>query len=287
MCRCLFALFNFFCALPGDLARVFRRERLPQMAAALSFSSLFALVPLVTLVLAIAHRLPGFSALAKELDLWLTRALLPEQSGGLVARQIYAISESADTLALPWMALLAAFIFFLLRALEGAFNQIWRVRESRSWLKRLPFYGVGLVGAPFSLGALTSLSDFLLRLAAGWHGPFQSRVSHFVLGADILLLGLFFSLLYYALPNAKVSRRAALIGGITVSVLLFAMKEGMRWYVGQTPYYSLVYGAFAALPVFLLWLYFAWMLVLAAAALTARMDQEMRRKGKSARNNRR
>ncbi|MCL2021493.1 MAG: YihY family inner membrane protein [Betaproteobacteria bacterium] len=266
-------LFRFLRALvgfPRHLAHVFARERLPQMAAALSFSTLLALVPLVTLVLAAASHLPGFGDLITKLDAWFMRALLPEHAGGQVARQILALAESASSLSWTWALALTGMVFLLLHELEDAFNRVWGAKSGRAWKKRLPLYLIGMFGTPFTMGILTSLSNLLLNLAV--EGIVEQKA--FIKWMDITLFGVFFALLYHALPNARVSRTAALIGGAIVSLLLSSMKEGLRWYVTQTGFYDRLYGALAALPVFLLWLYLAWLLVLAVAVFVARLDAE-------------
>jgi membrane protein len=263
--------FHFLFFLPEQLYIVFWREHLTQMAAALSFSTLLTLVPLVTLVLAVASYLSGFSAMVGQLDAWIMRALLPGQSG-MVAQQIHALADSAHGLAWPWVLALTGMVLLLLHTLECAFNQIWGVKEGRPWLKRLPLYLVGLLGVPFLMGVLTSLFNLLANLALGWNHGLASYQQSIMNWLDFVLLTTFFSLLYYALPNARISRHAALCGGILVSLLLLAMKEGLRWYVTRTEFYSRLYGALSSLPIFLLWLYLMWMLVLAVAIVVACID---------------
>ncbi|MCL2075271.1 MAG: YihY family inner membrane protein [Betaproteobacteria bacterium] len=270
MLRPILRIFRALVWFPGHLARVFIRERLPQTAAALSFSTLLALVPLVTLVLAAASHLPGFDPLTTQLDAWFMRALLPEHSGGEVANRIFALAKGASSLSWTWAIALTGIVFLLLYDLEDAFNRIWGVKSGRAWKRRLPLYLVCLFGMPFIMGIFTSLSNLLLNLAVD--GIAEQRM--LIKWMDIVLFGVFFALLYHALPNARVSRRAALAGGITVSLLLSSMKEGLRWYVAQTGFYDRLYGALAALPVFLLWLYLAWLLVLAIAVLVARLDSK-------------
>jgi len=255
---------------PRHLAYVFIRERLPQMAGALSFSSLLALVPLVTLVLAVASHLPGFEPLINQLDAWYMRALLPDHSGGQVAHHILALAQRVSSLSWTWALALTGIVFLLLHELEDAFNRIWGAKNGRAWKKRLPLYLIAMFGTPLIMGILTSLSNLLLNLAVD--GIAEQKM--FLKWMDISLFALFFALLYYALPNARVSLKAALIGGATVSLLLSSMKEGLRWYVAQTGFYDRLYGALSALPIFLLWLYLAWLIVLAVAVLVASLDSK-------------
>jgi membrane protein len=255
------------------LIRAFMRYPLPQMAAALAFSTLLALVPLVALVLAVASHLPEFGALTRQIDIALTRALLPGQQGGQVSIWIAELAASADAWANASLAALVSMAFLLVYDLENAFNRIWGVKRGRAWQQRLPRYLVGLLAAPLILGMLTSLSNLLLHLSADW-APHQAILLR---AADILIFSVIFALLYYAIPNTRVSRRAAIMGGIILSLLLFAMKEGLRSYVASTDFYARIYGALAALPVFLLWLYLAWLLVLSVGVLVARLDKPTRK----------
>jgi membrane protein len=251
------------------------------MAAALAYSTLLTLAPLTTLVLVVATRLPGFNVLVGQLDMFIIRTLLPNQSGGTVAQHIHSMASQANSLTWPWVLTLVGMVFLLLHTLEGAFNQIWGVREGRSWLKRLPLYLVGMVGVPLFMGMLTSLSYFLVNLALGLgHGlaPYQQQIINWL---DFILLSAFFALLYAAMPNVRVSRSAALWGGMLVSLAMAGMKLGFRWYIAQATFYSKLYGALAVLPIFLLWLYLIWVLVLAVAILVASLDGALSRQRRS------
>jgi membrane protein len=265
--------FRRLLALPAHLVRVFQRERLMQMAAALSFSTLLTLVPLATLVLVMATTLPGFGALVRQLDAFIMQTLMPGHSGGTVARHVYSMASNAHLLAWPWVLALSGMVFLLLHTLEGALNQIWGVREGRSWFRRLPLYLIGMIGAPIFMGMLTSLGDFLLKLALGWNSEMAAHQTQIMNGLNFTLLGAFFALLYYAMPNMRVSRWAALCGGILATLSLAAMQQGFLWYVSRASFYSTLYGVLSALPIFLLWLYLAWVLVLVIAILVAYIDK--------------
>ncbi|MDR3158227.1 MAG: YihY family inner membrane protein [Zoogloeaceae bacterium] len=265
--------FHRFFALPTHLVRVFRQEHLAQMAAALSFSTLLTLVPLATLVLVMATTLPGFGALARQLDAFIMHTLMPGHSGGTVARYVYSMASNARLLAWPWVLWLAGMVFFLLHTLEGALNQIWGVREGRSWPRRLPLYLIGMVGAPLFMGMLTSLGNFLLKLALGWNSELAAYQAQLMNWLNFILLGAFFALVYYAMPNMRVSRWAALCGGILASLSLALVQQGFLWYVSRASFYSTLYGVLSALPIFLLWLYLAWVMVLIIAVLVACIDK--------------
>lgn len=264
--------------LPVDLVHVFLRQRLTQVAAALSFSTLLTLVPLVSLVLVVASFLPGFSVLVGQLDSFLMQTLLPGKSGGAVAEQVYLLASKARELTWPWVLALAWMVFLLLHTLEDALNQVWGVSESRSWLRSLPLYLCGMVGVPLLMGGLTSLLGFLVRLALGWSGELAPLETEFLKGLNLVILGGFFALLYYAMPHVRVSPWAALCGGVLVSFGLVGMKSGFLWYMARATFYSKVYGTLSALPIFLVWLYLAWILVLVVAVMVASLDGALTRR---------
>ncbi|MGL5633267.1 MAG: YhjD/YihY/BrkB family envelope integrity protein [Azovibrio sp.] len=258
--------------LPWDLFQVFRRERLPQIAAALAFSSALTVVPLATLVLVVASSLPGFDALLKHWDYMVVHSILPGATGGVVVSNVTMMAARARELTGPWLLVLAGLVFLMLHTLEVALNQIWGVREGRSWWRRLPMYLLGMLMLPLLMGILSSLPALVIYLSAGWLGripPFQEGVLKLL---NLMALAGFFFLFYYALPNVKVHIRSALLGAMLVSLALGVAQQGFLWYLARASFYSQVYGALAALPIFLLWLYLAWVLVLCGAILVASLD---------------
>lgn len=258
--------------LPWDLFQVFRRERLPQIAAALAFSSALTVVPLATLVLVVASSLPGFDALLKHWDYMVVHSILPGATGGVVVSNVTMMAARARELTGPWLLVLAGLVFLMLHTLEVALNQIWGVREGRSWWRRLPMYLLGMLMLPLLMGILSSLPALVIYLSAGWLGripPFQEGVLKLL---NLMALAGFFFLFYYALPNVKVRIRSALLGAMLVSLALGVVQQGFLWYLARASFYSQVYGALAALPIFLLWLYLAWVLVLCGAILVASLD---------------
>ena len=264
--------------LPADLVRVFRQERLTQVAASLAFSTLLTLVPLVSLVLVVASSLPGFNVLVGQLDSLLMQTLLPGKSGGAVAEQVYFMASKARQLTWPWVLVLAGMVFLLLHTLEVALNQVWGIKEGRPWLRRLPLYLSGMVGVPLLMGGLTSLLGFLIKLALGWNDGPAPLETELLKGLNLALLGGFFALFYYAMPHVRVSPWAALWGGVLVSLGLAGMKLGLLWYLARVSFYSKVYGTLSALPIFLIWLYLAWILVLVVAVLVASLDGALTRR---------
>lgn len=265
-------LYRILFDLPWDLFQVFRRERLPQIAAALAFSSALTVVPLATLVLVVVSSLPGFDALLKHWDQMVVHSILPGTTGGVVVTHVTIMASRARELTGPWLLVLAGLVFLMLHTLEVALNQIWGGREGRSWWRRLPMYLLGMLMLPLLMGILSSLPAVIIYLSTDWLGkipPFQEGVLKVL---NLMALAVFFFLFYYALPNVKVRVRSALLGGMLVSLALGVTQQGFLWYLARASFYSQVYGALAALPIFLLWLYLAWVLVLCGAILVASLD---------------
>jgi membrane protein len=266
-----------FIRLIRDLFHMAARERLTEVAAALAFSTLLTLVPLVGLTFAAAAHLPEFGNLIGQLDRFVINTLLPGKSVGIVAQQIQNLAKNAQSLAWPGLLMLLALVFLTLRTVETVLNRLWGVSAGRRWQRRVPLYLAGLLLLPLLMGALTNLSGLLIDLALGWHSALASVRRYAFMVVSPLIMSGCFALLFYAMPNAKVPLRAALWGGLLAGVGLFILKTGFRLYLEYATFYSRVYGALSALPIFLLWLYLAWALVLGSAALSALLGKSMRR----------
>jgi len=255
--------------LPRLLIRRARQERLPQVAGALSFTTLLSVVPLLAVSLALLTRFPLFSRIEAALEEHLLKILLPADIARTVLRYLHQFATNAS--GLTWLGslfLLGAALAMLI-TVENAFNQIWSVKRSRPFLRRVGLYLVLLVVLPPALGLSLWATSAVLGASLGWIGPLP-RDARFVLDlGPALLLWACLSSLYLYLPNTKVRRRDALVGGLLASIALELGKRGFAAYLLKIPTYQAVYGAFAVFPLFLLWIYYSWLVTLAAALFAA------------------
>ncbi|HLO64984.1 MAG TPA: YhjD/YihY/BrkB family envelope integrity protein, partial [Azonexus sp.] len=201
-----------------------------QTSSALAFTTLMALVPLVAVVLAVAGAIPFFDLLVNRLDLLIREALLPSGAAGAIAGNIGKFSHKAQELTLAGIGLLAITAFMLMNTIERAFNHLWQVKP-RPLLARVRLYAFAMMVWPFVLGAVAGVMSFAVTTSLGlfdeplWFRRIALKV------VAMLLLGLFFSFLYYAVPNAEVTKRAALTGGIFAALAFSLMQKGFELFL--------------------------------------------------------
>lgn len=257
--------------LPMRVARRFHDERYFQTAASLSFSTLLGLVPLIAMgVLLLAH-MPFAADMAVALEKFLLANLLPDKAGKIIARYLEHFVRKTERLTLIGGTILTLTALMQMLTIEHAFNAIWRVKAARPLFRRLGMhlftlflgpvlFGGGLVG----IGYLAGVSFGLVN-EPGWLNGLFFRV------LPLLVMTLLFSLLYQIVPNRRVNRWHALIGGIFATAGFTLMQYLFSTYVAHFPAYTVVYGAFAVIPIFLIWLHLSWSVVLFGALIVAEL----------------
>ncbi|MEK9988385.1 MAG: YihY family inner membrane protein [Halieaceae bacterium] len=249
------------------LASRLREDRLTTKAAALTFVSLFALVPLLTVTLSIASALPTAGNIQEKLSDFLLQFLLPESSSQVV-QYLSAFISQARSLTLFGVAILVVTAVLMLRNVEAALNEIWQNRVNRRPLQSVLLYWTVLSLGPIAIGLGLGARAYLFAVTNEWAGLD-------VLGLGTALIGLLpfilstvgLTCLYVLVPNCQVHWRHALAGGVFAAIT-FTIARALFTTVMSKSSYTLVYGAFAAVPLFLLWIYVTWIIVLAGAVLT-------------------
>jgi membrane protein len=265
-----------------EIVRRFRNERCSQIAASLAFTTLLSLVPLLALALAVVSQLPVSARLGAALQQFLLQNLLPEKAGVVIANYVLQFSHKAGRLTIAGSALLVATAFVLMLTIEHAFNALWRVARRRRLVHRLFIHAMVLILGPALLGASLAATTFVVTTSLGWvDEPAWVRT---VLGR--LLPGLFLaglcSLLFFAVPNRPVRLRHAAAGGVVAALGLLLLQRLFSLYVVRFPDYNLLYGAFAVIPIFLVWLHLCWSVVLIGALVTATLPDAGGRIGRGA-----
>jgi membrane protein len=259
-----------------ELVRVvatrFREDRGLQTAASLTFTTLLSLVPIVTVALTLMAAFPVFQSLFSVIEDWVFDNMLPE-SADLIEQYAEQFIDNAAKLTAVGIVFLAVTSIMLLITIDNAFNDIWRVRRPRSLLQRVLIYWALITVGPLLIGGSLSLSSWLMSASVGWtQGIPYAGVTLIKLSA-ITLTSIAFALLYLTLPNRPVRLADAIIGGVLAGVVFELTKQGFGFYITHFPTYKLVYGAFAALPVFLMWLYVSWLVVLLGAVVVATLPE--------------
>lgn len=243
--------------------------RCPQVASSLAFTTLLSLVPLLTVGLVIFGHMPGVQGISDALRSFMLDTLLPEKAGQIIATYAFQFSQKAANLTLIGTLLVVVTALMLMLTIDKAFNQIWAVAHPRPLLSRLTIYWVGLTLGPLALAAGIFASSQLLSFSLGLISEAQWLHAASLRVMTLLLLAAVFSLMYHGLPNRPVRVAHAIMGGVFSAVALAGMQRLFGAYIGHFTAYTLIYGTFAALPIFLLWLYLSWLIVLIGAAIVA------------------
>ncbi|MBT4741263.1 MAG: YihY family inner membrane protein [Rhodospirillaceae bacterium] len=246
-----------------------RDDQVNRVAASLSYTSTLALVPALALTLAILAAFPAFSGLRDSvLDLILSN-FIPD-TGMRMNEAIESFISAAGRLTTIGVVGLIVTSVLLLLTIEGAFNRIFRVARPRPIMARLVVFWTVITVSPLLVGLSFSLSGYFLtiRTLLGGEEPGAFSV---LLGAAMptVLSAAAFALIYTAVPNRRVRIGDAFLGGLIAALLFASLRYGFTSFVAGMPTYQAIYGAVAALPVFLIWLFLSWNVILAGAVMTA------------------
>lgn len=247
----------------------FREDRLGLTASSLTFTTLIALVPLVTVMLAVFSAFPNFAGFQLALENYFVQNLVPASIAQPVLKSLTQFAVRAGQLGTAGLAALVLTALALVLTIDRTLNAIWRVRRRRPIAQRVLIYWAALTLGPLLLGISLTLTTYAFtdttRTTRSLSGP-----AAFWLGAiEFLLFALGVAALFRYVPNTLVRWRHALIGGVFVALGVQLAKRTLAWYVGTVPVYSSIYGAFAAVPIFLLWIYVLWVVVLLGAVMAA------------------
>lgn len=251
------------------LVRRFREENFPQLAGSLAFTTLLSLVPFIAVALVVASAFPAFGMVVGYVDNFLLENLMPGKTGGVVAKYMGGFSEKARKLTLAGIVMLLATSLLLMFSIEKAFNHLWRIRKPRSLVKRIGLYVMVVACGPAVAGAIIASLTYAVTLSLGFFNePLWVRQFLFK-SLALTMLCAAFTLLYFAVPNTRVRLRHAFLGGVLATAGIAAIQKLFELYVVKFPSYTVVYGAFAVLPIFLLWIYLCWVIVLLGALVVA------------------
>jgi membrane protein len=248
-----------------------REERLAQVAGSLTFTTLLSIVPFLAVSFALLTRFPVFKQFEKAIEEYLLKSLLPADISRTVLKYLSQFAENANGLTLLGSLFVLATAIAMLLTVENALNQIWQVKRGRPLLKRVGMYLLMLALGPPALGASLWATSYVLSASMGLIGTVPPSVKFALTLGPVALSAVGLAALFYFVPNTRVRRRDAIAGGLLASIAFELGKRGFAAYVLKIPTYKAVYGAFAAFPVFLLWVYFSWLVTLTAALITANL----------------
>ena len=251
--------------------RRFLGDGCPQSAAALTYMSLFAIVPMLTLMYSMFSLVPAFQELGGQVEEFIFSKFLPS-SGQEITQYLSEFSNQARKLSVAGVAIILVTALLMLSNIEKTFNHIWATTGSRKGLAGFLVYWAILSLGPLLLAVGMIMSTYLMSLRL-----MVTEVDSLGLVALLfsylpwLLTWLAFTLLYVAVPNCKVRVVYAAFGGL-ITTLLFETAKALFGQLVAHSIYTNVYGAFAVIPLFLIWIYLLWMLILFGAELVRSLE---------------
>ncbi|TWT20054.1 YihY family inner membrane protein [Luteimonas marina] len=250
------------------LARRFLDDRLFQAAAALAYTTIFALVPLAIVVFGVLSAFPVFGEWREQLTEYIFSNFVPS-AASTVKETLLRLVGSATTLTVAGAVGLIVSLLITLNSVEGTFNQIWRVPSSRPQLGRfLVYWTVLTLGALLAAASLAmSAWVFALPVFSTSEGKLLSGFALRV--APVLIELLVITALYRVVPHRSVALRHAFAGALLATFLLELIKWVLGLYLGTFHTYQRLYGALAALPILMLWIYLCWIAVLLGASFAS------------------
>jgi membrane protein len=251
------------------VARRFFEDRSSQTAGSLTYTSLLSLVPLITVALALSTAFPVFDQAVGALQEYVLENVLPEADGlAALADQINSFTERAGRLTALGVVGLALTGVLLMMTIDEALNRIFRVRRRRPIGQRLLTYWAVITLGPLLIGGSLSVSSYLVGAALGYLEI--PRIAQYPLGfLPFLLTWGALSLLFIFVPHRHVEWRHGLLGALFAALAFEAAKRGFAFYISHFPTYAFIYGTFATILIFLVWLYVSWMVVLIGATVTS------------------
>jgi membrane protein len=244
-------------------------ERLPQVAGSLTFTTTLALVPLLTIVLAIFTTFPVFSSFRASLEGYFVQTVMPKGIANTIIGNLTQFASKATRLSAVGAVALLFTSSAMMATVERAFNQIWRVKRTRPLAQRVVMYWALLTLGPLLFGLSLTVTTQLFLVTSGVVGTVPLLGTLFYTVVSLALTTGAYTLLYMAVPHRYVDWRDAVWGGLVAAVAFEVAKRMFGVFIKQFPNYTIIYGALAALPLFLLWMYLSWMITLVGALITA------------------
>lgn len=246
-------------------------EGLTAKAASLSYTSITSAVPLLAVVLSLFTAFPIFNDFKYYLDEFLTQSLFPESISEQVLTYLNTFADAASSLTVIGTIFLFITSIMLMMTIEDSLNKIFQISKPRPLLQRILVFWAILSIGPFALAISLWASAMLLQqnIVSGF--SFLRSFLGFMI--PVLLSGFLMSLLYFLVPNRRIRFRDAMVGGFFTAIIFELMRSGFTLYLSYFPTYTLIYGAFAILPIFLIWVYISWLILLLGAYIVSLMPQ--------------
>ncbi|MET3120728.1 membrane protein [Oxalobacteraceae bacterium GrIS 2.11] len=248
--------------------RRIRQGQLVQVSGSLTFTTVLALVPILTIALAIFTVFPLFTTFRASLEAYFIQSLMPKAISTNILSYLNQFATKATRLSAYGAVALMVTSLAMLATIDKVFNEIWRVKQKRPLLKRMMVYWALITLAPLLMGVSLTVTSYLFAATSDVVGTIPGSKALYSI-ASVVLTTCAYTLLYIAVPNRKVDWRDAAWGGLVAGILFEIAKRIFAAFVIHMPTYTIVYGAVALIPIFLIWIYTSWLITLFGAVIAA------------------
>lgn len=262
--------FNYLLAFIAYVFKRFGQNRCSSIAAELTVTSLLALVPLTTVIFALLAFIPSFQELGAQLQTLTFKYFVPG-TGETVQNYINEFVGKARGLSGVGTLMLLITALLMMRTIDTSFNKIWQVDSNQSMLRTFLVYWAVLTLGPILLGSSLLITSYIQSL------PIISDVvtEHdfgFARWLPFVMATIAFGVMYFVIPNRKIPIKHAILSGVLTALLFELAKKAFTIFVTSFSTYQLIFGALAAVPLFLIWIYLSWVIVLLGAEFCHGLD---------------
>ena len=263
-----FMFFQIIFARTSYILRHFYLSNAMQVASSLAFTSLLSLVPLLTVMFGLFGEISVLQNFSTLIQNFIFANFVPE-FGQTIEQYIYIFSTKASQLTISGSVFLVLIAMMLLATIDNSFNRIWKIKKKRNPIKRILIYFSLLIIGPLLIGIGLALTSYLLSIPVIADVDTTFNVKTHLLGwLPFLMTSIAFILLYILVPNCYVYKKYAVSAGVICAILFELAKYGFGIYVKEMSGYENIYGALAILPLFLVWIYISWVIILFGAHIT-------------------
>ncbi|WP_230409543.1 YihY family inner membrane protein [Undibacterium fentianense] len=249
--------------------RRLQEVRLPQVAGSLTFTTVLALVPILTIGLAILTAFPLFTDFKASLEAYFTQSLMPKQISSTVMGYLTQFATKATRLSAVGGVVLMMTALATMAMIDKTFNQIWQVKRSRPVVQRIVVYWAIVTLGPLLIGISMSATSNLFVATNGVMKTIPLLGTIVLTAISVAFTTGAYTLLYLTVPNRPVDWRDAAWGGVFAAIAFEIAKRLFAVFIKQFPTYTVIYGALAAVPIFLIWIYLSWLITLIGAVIAA------------------
>ena len=263
-----FMFFQIIFARTSYILRHFYLSNAMQVASSLAFTSLLSLVPLLTVMFGLFGEISVLQNFSTLIQNFIFANFVPE-FGQTIEQYIYIFAMKAAQLTISGSVFLVLIAMMLLATIDNSFNRIWKIKKKRNPIKRILIYFSLLIMGPLLIGIGLALTSYLLSIPVIADVDTTFNVKTHLLGwLPFLMTSIAFILLYILVPNCYVYKKYAVSAGVICAILFELAKYGFGIYVKEMSGYENIYGALAILPLFLVWIYISWVIILFGAHIT-------------------